>query len=131
MYEVIWGSKKYMPTFKEYLKVSTISCGYPALSCLSLVGMGDVVTKQAFDWVLTVSPIVYAAALICRLKDDLDPNELEQKDAHSATSIRCYMIDNGVSEEEVRLKIGKMVEDAWKMLSEEMTESLTHADVNS
>ncbi|KAK1314282.1 putative terpene synthase 2 [Acorus calamus] len=118
--EAIWGSKKYIPTFKEYLNVSVISSGYPALSCLSFVGMGDGVTKEAFDWVLTVPPIIYTASLIYRLKDDLDPNELEQSEAHSATGIRCYMKDNGVSEEEARLKMGKMVEDAWKTVNLEM-----------
>ncbi|KAK1314284.1 hypothetical protein QJS10_CPA06g00011 [Acorus calamus] len=45
---------------------------------------------------------------------------LEQSEAHSATGIRCYMKDNGVSEEEARLKMGKMVEDAWKTVNLEM-----------
>ncbi|KAK1289130.1 putative terpene synthase 2 [Acorus calamus] len=118
--EVIWGSKKYMPTFKEYLKVAVKSCGFPAATCLSFVGMGDVVTKEVFDWVLTIPPMVYNASLVCRLHDDLNPNELEQMEAHSPTAIRCYMKDNGVSEEEARLKIGKMVVDAWKAINEEM-----------
>ncbi|GLT50329.1 hypothetical protein SLA2020_238210 [Shorea laevis] len=66
----------------------------------SLVGMGEVASKEAFDWISNDPRMVKACAIICRLMDDIVSNEFEQSRVHVASSIEYYMKQYGVSKEE-------------------------------
>ena len=44
--EAKWFNTKYVPTFEEYLDVSIMSSGYPMLAVQSLIGIGEVGTKE-------------------------------------------------------------------------------------
>ena len=52
------------------------SSGYPELTCVSFIGMGEVATKEAFDWVTSIPKIVRASAEICRFTDDIYSSEV-------------------------------------------------------
>ncbi|KAK2984766.1 hypothetical protein RJ640_004591 [Escallonia rubra] len=117
--EANWFNKKYMPTFEEYLGVSVMSSGYPMLAVQSLVGMDEIATKQAFDWVISVPKIVKSCALIARLVDDLKTHKVEQERGDAPSGVECYMWEYGVSEEEACEKIRGMVEVAWQDINEE------------
>ncbi|KAK2984767.1 hypothetical protein RJ640_004592 [Escallonia rubra] len=117
--EANWFNKKYMPTFEEYLGVSVMSSGYPMLAVQSLVGMEEIATKQAFDWVISVPKIVKSCALIARLVDDLKTHKVEQERGDAPSGVECYMSEYGVSEEEAYEKIRGMVEVAWQDINEE------------
>lgn len=69
--EARWLHENYMPTMDEYMRISLISSGYPLLTCISFVGMGDIVTKDAFEWLNKDPKIVKAASVIARLMDDI------------------------------------------------------------
>ncbi|KAG7953732.1 hypothetical protein I3843_12G124200 [Carya illinoinensis] len=69
--EAKWFNEKYAPTFEEYMNKALVSCGYSALTTLSFVGMGDIVIKEAFDWVFSHPRMVKVAAIISRLMDDI------------------------------------------------------------
>ncbi|KAI7981015.1 putative terpene synthase 2 [Camellia lanceoleosa] len=73
--EANWFNTKYVPTFEEYLSISVMSSGYPMLAVQSLVGIGKIATKEAFDWVLNVPKIVKSCALIARLVDDIQTHK--------------------------------------------------------
>ena len=47
--EAIWLKEKYIPTMEEYMSNALISCGYPMLSTISFVGMGDIVIKEVLE----------------------------------------------------------------------------------
>ena len=74
--EAKWLNEKYTPTMEEYMRNALISCGYPALTTISFVCMGDIVTKEAFEWVLKEPKILRGASIICRLMDDIVSNEV-------------------------------------------------------
>lgn len=69
--EALWFNKNYVPKMDEYMKVSLVSCGYLMLATTSVVGMGDLATKEVFDWMKNEPFIVRAASVICRLMDDM------------------------------------------------------------
>ncbi|KAL7249409.1 hypothetical protein ACSBR1_011576 [Camellia fascicularis] len=50
------------------------SCCY-MVATTSFVGMGDIVTEEAFDWISNDPIIVKASAIICRLMNDIASNE--------------------------------------------------------
>ncbi|CAL5376190.1 unnamed protein product [Camellia sinensis] len=117
--EANWFNTKYMPTFEEYMSISVMSSGYPMLAVQSLVGIGKIATKEAFDWVLNVPKIVKSCALIARLVDDIQTHKLSKR-GDAPSGVQCYMREHGVSEEEACGKIREMVDIAWKDINEEL-----------
>ncbi|KAK1313292.1 putative terpene synthase 2 [Acorus calamus] len=119
--ELLWGHNKYVPKFHEHLQISAVSTTYPLIYVTSLVGMGDIATKEVFDWVIKVPQIIWSASLVCRLFDDIYPNEIEQENDQVPTSVQCYAIEHGLSKEEARLNISEvLLEDEWKRMNEEL-----------
>ena len=71
MMEAKWANEGYVPTAEEHMSVSIVSSGYIMLATTCFVGMGDIVTDEAFEWALTKPPIVKASCVIGRLMDDI------------------------------------------------------------
>nr|POE96371.1 (-)-germacrene d synthase [Quercus suber] len=94
--EAIWLKEKYIPTMEEYMSNALISCGYLTLITVSFIGMGDIVTKEALEWVIKEPKIVRAASIINRLMNDIVSNETatastphSSRQFASAASTRC------------------------------------------
>ncbi|VVA32546.1 PREDICTED: (-)-germacrene D synthase [Prunus dulcis] len=117
--EAQWLHKDYIPSMEEYMSVATACVGNTLLSITSLVGMGDIVTKEAFEWLLNDPRILRASNIIFRLMDDLSGYEFEKEREHVASSIECYMKQYGVPEQEVLDIFNKQVKDLWKDINEE------------
>lgn len=56
---------------EEYMQVALVTGAYKILATTSFVGMGELATKEAFDWVSNDPLIVQAASVVCRLTDDI------------------------------------------------------------
>ncbi|CAL8151405.1 unnamed protein product [Prunus armeniaca] len=117
--EAQWLHKDYIPSMEEYMSVATACVGNTLLSITSLVGMGDIGTKEAFEWLLNDPRILRASNIIFRLMDDLSGYEFEKEREHVASSIECYMKQYGVPEQEVLDIFNKQVKDLWKDINEE------------
>lgn len=74
--ETEWYAQDYVPTFEEHLQISLVSTAYPMLICASFVGMDNVATRAAFEWVTGMPEVVKASAVICRLMDDITSSEV-------------------------------------------------------
>ncbi|RVW61551.1 Valencene synthase [Vitis vinifera] len=118
-HEAKWLHEGRIPTVEEYMSVAQVSSGDSMLTITSFIGMGKIVTKEAFDWVITNPKIVTASSVISRLMDDITSHKFEQKRGHVASGVECYMKQYGASEEEVYDKFQKQVEDACKDINEE------------
>ncbi|KAL5976097.1 hypothetical protein ACLOJK_020427 [Asimina triloba] len=77
--EAQWCSSGYVPKFDEYLEKSIISSGYPMLAIQALVGLGDVASKEAFQWLLSLPQIVRSTSTIARLMDDIQTNKVSSR----------------------------------------------------
>lgn len=84
-HEAKWLHQKYIPRVDEYLRVALVSPGYPLLATTSLVGMGDTVTKDSFEWFDCTPKVVRASAVIARLMDDIVSHKV---------FIRCFLHKN-------------------------------------
>ncbi|KAL5972791.1 hypothetical protein ACLOJK_039597 [Asimina triloba] len=120
-----WCSSGYVPTFDEYLRTALITCGYSTLTICAFAGMGEMATKEAFEWVLKDPKILRASNIVCRLMDDIQSAKFEQERGHVASSIDCYMNEQGVSEEEACKKLREMVAAAWKDINQEWLQKPT------
>ncbi|XP_031250371.1 (-)-germacrene D synthase-like [Pistacia vera] len=123
--EARWCNQNYVPTMEEYFSVALPSCGYLTLAATSFLGMGDIVTKESFEWVLSNPKIVKASSIICRLMDDTAGHKDEQQRQHVASAVECYMKHHGTSEEEVVKLFGEQVKNAWKDINEEFIKPTT------
>ncbi|KAF7849261.1 hypothetical protein BT93_L1036 [Corymbia citriodora subsp. variegata] len=117
--EAKWFHTNYTPTMEEYMPLQLMTTGYGMLATTSFVGMGNVVTKHAFEWSLGDCKIVKAAEAICRLMDDISSHHFEQKRGHLVSSVELLMKEHGMSEQEAEKELRKRVNDAWKDTNEE------------
>ncbi|XP_009346480.1 (-)-alpha-pinene synthase-like [Pyrus x bretschneideri] len=117
--EAKWLNEGYTPTMEEYLPVAIVSTGYPMLSTVSLVGMGDIVTKETFEWLFNDAKIVRASTTLFRFIDDMVTTKFEKERGHVASSVDCYMKQYGVSEQETIEVFNKQVVNLWKDINEE------------
>ncbi|XXG83105.1 hypothetical protein AAC387_Pa10g0940 [Persea americana] len=122
--EAQWSNSGHVPTLEEYMTNALMSSGYPMLSVVSYVGMGDVATKEAFDWGVSMPKLIEVAAAISRLKNDITSNQLEQERVHVASIIQLYMNENGSTYEEACEKCRRMAADAWKDINKECLKPL-------
>ncbi|KAK1257170.1 hypothetical protein QJS04_geneDACA024802 [Acorus gramineus] len=119
--EAIWGVERYVPTFEEHLSVSLLSSGYPMLHCATLVGLEDInLTKEVYDWVISVPQILQSTALLSRLMDDIVDLERDKKQEEVISSVQCYVLEKGISEEEACLDLQKMIKESRKTINEEL-----------
>lgn len=75
--EAKWYYSGYVPSVEEYLKVALITGAYTMLTTNSFVGMGEIATKEAFEWATNQPLLVRAASIICRLTDDIVGHEVK------------------------------------------------------
>ncbi|OAY78194.1 Alpha-humulene synthase, partial [Ananas comosus] len=116
--ETEWYAHDYTPTFEEHLQTSIISTAYPMLICACFVGMGNVATKEAFEWVLSIPEAVRASALVSRLMDDITSSEHEKKRGHCASTLESYMKEHNTTKKVAVAKVRSMIEDAWKTINQ-------------
>ena len=78
-WEAKWCHEQHVPTMEEYMPVALVTSAYKMLATTSFVGMGEIVTKQAFEWLFTdPNKMVQASSLICRLMDDMVSHKVLQ-----------------------------------------------------
>ncbi|XP_061353567.1 (-)-germacrene D synthase-like isoform X3 [Gastrolobium bilobum] len=118
--EAKWLSSNYIPSMEEYMDVALVSCGYHMLIATAFIGMGDIATEKAFQWLTNDPKIVNASKIICRLMDDIVSNEFEQKRGHVASALECYMKQHGVTIQDAIDELYRQVTSAWKDINEEL-----------
>ena len=74
--EAKWLHEEHVPTIEDYMRVALVSSGYCMLVTTSLVGMGEIATKEAFDWVTSDPKIMSSSNFIARLMDDISSHKV-------------------------------------------------------
>nr|QWB49547.1 terpene synthase 13 [Aquilaria sinensis] len=116
--EARWFSQNYTPTLEEYLKLGIHTSTCPLLIPSSLLGMGDNISRDVFEWFLSTPKILTASSLITRLLDDIMTNEFEKKRGHVDTAVESYMKEYGATKQEAVKELYKRIESAWKDMNE-------------
>ncbi|CAO2201450.1 unnamed protein product [Urochloa humidicola] len=116
--EAEWFHQGYTPSFKEQVNVSVITAGGQVLSIGLLVGMGDIATKEAFEWIIGSADAVWACGEVSRFMDDMSAFKNGRNKFDVASTVECYIKEHNVSSEVALTKIGSFVEDAWKTINQ-------------
>lgn len=69
--EAKWLKEGYVPSVEEYKSVALRSIAVLPVVTASFLDMGDIATKEVFEWVVKVPKIITASENICRLLDDI------------------------------------------------------------
>ncbi|KAI3760922.1 hypothetical protein L1987_51325 [Smallanthus sonchifolius] len=107
-----------VPSFEEYMRIGLITSGNDLLYKSALLGMGKIVTQEAFGWYESHPKIVAASELIGRLHDDVMTFGFERERSPSATGVDAYMKTFGVSENVAVEALQNIVEETWKDINE-------------
>jgi hypothetical protein len=88
--EIKWRDENYVPkTMTEHLQVSMESIGSVALACAAYVGMGDVITKETLDWVLSYPQFLTTYGIV-RLSNDVVSTKVY---ISLSLNTLCYLMD--------------------------------------
>ncbi|KAF3627344.1 putative polygalacturonase-like [Capsicum annuum] len=117
--EAKWYHGKNIPTVEQYVKNGAPSSTYHLIATTSWLVMGEVATKDAFDWIATEPLILVASGIIARLLNDLVTHETEHERGDTASGIECYMNEFGVTKEEAQMEMRKVIENCWKDINQE------------
>ncbi|CAL4931037.1 unnamed protein product [Urochloa decumbens] len=70
--EVEWSHHDYIPSFSDHVNVSTISAGGQLICIGLLLGMGDIATKEVFEWAIgNTKDVIRACGEMSRFMDDM------------------------------------------------------------
>nr|BAG50438.1 sesquiterpene synthase 6 [Zingiber zerumbet] len=114
-----WGVERYVPSLDEHLRVSLISSACSFVICSMYLGMGEVATKEVFEWYSSFPKPVEACSVIGRLLNDIRSHETEQERDHVASTVESYMKEHGTNVQVTCKKLREMLEKAWKDLNKE------------
>ncbi|PHT55771.1 hypothetical protein CQW23_04257 [Capsicum baccatum] len=117
--EAKWYHGKNIPTVEQYVKNGAPSSTYHLIATTSWLGMVEVATKDAFDWIATEPLILVASDIIARLLNDLVTHETEHERGDAASGIECYINEFGVTKEEAQMEMRKVIETCWKDINQE------------
>ncbi|WCJ18522.1 Terpenoid cyclases/Protein prenyltransferases superfamily protein [Euphorbia peplus] len=118
--EAIWLRERKTPSFDEYMRISTVSCGCNILSSLFILGAEDMGMNEIL-WVKSDPEIVVNAKLHVRYKNDI--SGLRKTNAirgEFPKAVDCYMIEHGVSQAEAIEALLETLESKWKVMNEDL-----------
>ncbi|VAH43065.1 unnamed protein product [Triticum turgidum subsp. durum] len=127
--EVEWLHQNHKPSFKDHLSLSAMSIGSPTLCVGLMVGMGDPITREAFEWAASYPNVAITCGKIARLMDDIAAFTGGKAKGDMASSIECYMVEHRVTSEVAISKILSLLEDEWKTLNQAQFEHHSHLPV--
>ncbi|KAL6840797.1 hypothetical protein ACP4OV_029323 [Aristida adscensionis] len=118
--EIKWRDEDYVPeTMSEHLQVSLESVGSVMVACAAFVGMGDIITRETFEWVLSYPQFLKSFGIFVRLSNDLVSTKREQTADHSASTVQCHIKEHGTAMQDACQKIKELTEDSWKDMLEQ------------
>ncbi|XP_073525768.1 uncharacterized protein [Phyllobates terribilis] len=125
-------NERFTPTLEEYLNTGWVSSSGPLLSMVILLfGRDEVLTVENLNVRLEdMHDLVYCTSLIIRLCNDVATTAAELKRGDSPSSILCYMREVGVTEEEARIKIKKIILTTWNKINMELLKESSTVQLN-
>ncbi|KAI3760923.1 hypothetical protein L1987_51327 [Smallanthus sonchifolius] len=117
--EAEWRHSGETPSFEEYMKIGLTTSTNDLICKSSFIGMGKIVTQEAFAWYESHPNIRTASESIGRLHDDVMSFQFErERDPSAITGVEAYMKSFGVSENEAVEAVKEIVENKWKDINE-------------
>ncbi|KAB2086720.1 hypothetical protein ES319_A04G053300v1, partial [Gossypium barbadense] len=121
--EAKWYHTRYTPTLQEYIDNAWISVGGSLMLAHSYLVTDHITEEGLHNIQENDSDIIYGSSLIIQLTNDLGTS-LASNIGDIPKSVQCYMYESGVSEEEARGHIRKLIGATWKKINEDQMAKL-------
>ncbi|TYI32468.1 hypothetical protein ES332_A04G064900v1 [Gossypium tomentosum] len=121
--EAKWYHTRYTPTLQEYIDNAWISVGGSLMLAYSYLVTDHITEEGLHNIQENDSDIIYGSSLIIQLTNDLGTS-LASNIGDIPKSVQCYMYESGVSEEEARGHIRKLIGATWKKINEDQMAKL-------
>ncbi|CAA7020917.1 unnamed protein product [Microthlaspi erraticum] len=115
-----WAHAAHVPSFEEYMEVGEVEVAvYAALAAICMC-MGDMATKEAYEWLKLKPKLAKCISAKCRLMNDIYGYEDDMSRGYVPNAVSCYMKQYGVTKQEAIKKLHEMVVDVDKAINEEL-----------
>lgn len=115
--EARWYHTKHKPSLAEYMKNACMSIAGPLIATLAYLTTHKSITEEEMKYLETIPDVMHWTSYVFRISDDYGTSSDELKRGDVPKAIQCYMHDSGVSEEEARLHMRKLVRNGWKKVN--------------
>nr|WBO38701.1 terpene synthase 30 [Aquilaria agallochum] len=119
MVEATWVREGYMPSFDDYMNNAWVSVGIVPSMVYTLLAQACAIAKYLPDcldnW--ANSELFYWPCVITRLVDDLNSTD-DEMERGEPNAMVCYMMERGVPQEEAKVHIRGLLNNAWTRLME-------------
>nr|WBO38702.1 terpene synthase 31 [Aquilaria agallochum] len=119
MVQAKWAKEGYMPSFDDYMHNAWLSIGVVQSMVYALLAQANAIAKYLPDcldnW--SNSELFYWPCFISRLIDDLTSME-DEMERGEPNAMVCYMVERGVSQEEAKVHMRGLLNNAWTRLIE-------------
>ncbi|KAI4374741.1 hypothetical protein MLD38_012701 [Melastoma candidum] len=116
--EARWFNQKFIPPTDEYIATASMSIGFKMLMVHTLVGMGDLVMEDTFEWLSSNPRVLQSTASASRFINDIVGYKFEHERGHVASSIHCLVKQYGCTEHQAEDMLRKWIFDSWKDVNE-------------
>nr|WBO38693.1 terpene synthase 22 [Aquilaria agallochum] len=119
MMEARWARERYMPSFDDYMNNAWVSIGIVPGMVYALLAQAHEVAEYLPDcldnW--ANSELFYWPSFITRLLDDLTSTD-DEMERGEANAMVCYMVERGAPQEEAKVHMKGLLNNAWTRLME-------------
>ncbi|GJT97530.1 beta-caryophyllene synthase [Tanacetum coccineum] len=119
MMEAECVNEGYMLTVEEHASIAYKTGGADLYTSSCFLGMGNRVTKEAIEWVLTNPPIIRYVMVFARHFNDIVGHKKEQERKHFPSSVESYIKQYDVTEEYAIDMLHKKNDETWKDINRE------------
>ncbi|KAL1325060.1 hypothetical protein HN51_035151 [Arachis hypogaea] len=117
--EAKWCKEKNIPKFEEYLNNAWVSVSGVVILTHAYFLLNHNITKEALDSLHNYHGLLRGPSTIFRLCNDLGTSKAELQRGEAASSIICYMRENGASEECAHKYINNVLDETWKKMNKD------------
>ncbi|XP_019194049.1 PREDICTED: isoprene synthase, chloroplastic-like isoform X1 [Ipomoea nil] len=123
--EAEWMNNKYTPTFDEYLNNARFSVSGCVMLVHSYFSTTHNITKEAIHSLENYHDLLILPSIVFRLANDLSSSKAEIERGETVNSITCYMNETGLSEEQAREHISKLIDESFKKMNKQLIAAST------
>ncbi|XP_010441850.1 PREDICTED: alpha-barbatene synthase isoform X2 [Camelina sativa] len=122
---VKWARGGHVPSFDEYIESGGAEIGTYATIACSIMGLGEIGKKEAFEWLISRPTLVQILGAKTRLMDDIVDFEEDMEKGYTANALNYYMNEHRVTKEEASRELEKINGDMNKIVNKECLKNTT------
>nr|QLI42759.1 (-)-germacrene D synthase-like protein 1 [Nigella sativa] len=108
-----------LPILEKWFPIALRTVGFDTFVEIAAMHMGELATKEIFDWIGSMPKLLTYTYYITRIVDDTASYKRERDMGVNISTVTCYMKEHGVSELEAVKNLSDMLSNLWKNMNRE------------